>query len=280
MSAARWTRASATRVAGATLLAALSGVGLTGCAGIPYAAQGGPPVTAPVGSALGAQPGEVAERCPFLSAADVAALAGDQRTTLNGSANSCTFAIGSQFTYQINVVPNDPDRFQAGRASFFADSADVDGVGDEAFFAEGSGLTTLGARAGDTFLTVVLVPAVADTNRPRAVAAPAAAADPDASAAVDADGDGAVDADVDGDGVIDADADGDGLVDEGAPAAAVAAADADGDGEIDEDLAAAVAAAADAVDGNAAGAGVGPITDITDAKARLVDIARTVAGNL
>jgi hypothetical protein len=278
MSAARWTRASATRVAGATLLAALSGAGLTGCAGIPYAAQGGPPVTAPVGSALAGQPAEGAEPCPFLGVADVTALAGDQRTTLNGSVNACTFSIGSQFTYQINVVPNDAGRFQANRDSFFADSADVTGVGDEAFLSEGSGITTLGARQGDTFFTVALVPAVADTNKPRAAAAPAAAADPDASAAVDADGDGAVDADVDGDGVVDADADGDGLVDEDAPAAAVDAADADGDGEIDEDLAAAVAAAADAVDG--AAAGTGPLTDITDAKARLVDVARTVAGNL
>ncbi|HZG90656.1 MAG TPA: hypothetical protein VEZ42_10635, partial [Pseudonocardia sp.] len=208
----------------------------------------------------------------------VAALAVDQRNTLNGSANSCTFSIGGQFTYQINVVPNDADRFEASRASFFADSADVDGVGDEAFFAEGSGLTTLGARKGDTFVTVVLVPAVADTNRPRAAAAPAAAADPNASAAVDADGDGAVDADVDGDGVVDADQDGDAVVDANASAAAVAAADADRDGEIDEGLAAAVAAAADAVDGSAAG--TGPLTDITDAKARLIDVARTVADNL
>jgi hypothetical protein len=216
----------------------------------------------------------------------VAALAGDQRTQLVGSSNTCSFSIGGQFNYQIDVMSNQGDRFDSDRAALFKDATDVPGVGDAAFFRNGTAITVLAARKGDSYFTVSLIPKVADPN----VGKVGAGAQPPASAD-DADAQLLAKADADGDGVVDADKDGNGLIDEGANQRAAAAADADGDGKVDADVAAALAAkggaknnagAANANGGKAkAAAGApAPVTDIASAKARMTDIAKEVAGSL
>jgi hypothetical protein len=202
MMPARWARgATPKRVAAGALLLAMGGA-LTGCAGVVPAAA--PPAVAPtvIPQPAAAAPAEATEpgnNCPYLTTEDVAALAGDQRTQLVGSTNTCSFNIGGQFNYQIDVMSNDGDRFDADRAALFKDATDVAGVGDAAFFRNGTAITVLGARKGDSYFTVTLVPAVADPNVAKgAGAAPAAtagAADAALLTRADADADGVIDAD-------------------------------------------------------------------------------------
>jgi hypothetical protein len=292
MMPARWARAATpTRIATGVLLLVVGG-GLTGCAGVVPAAA--PPAVAPSVIPQAAapppdavQPTEAGNNCPYLTTELVAALAGDQRTQLVGAANTCSFSIGGQFNYQIDVMSNQGDRFDADRAALFKDATDVAGVGDAAFFRNGTAITVLAARKGDSYFTVSLIPKVADP----AVGQVAAGAQPPASAD-DADAQLLAKADADGDGVIDADKDGNGLIDEGANQRAAAAADADGDGKVDADVAAALAAKggapADApagtgganAKGKKANAGPAPVTDMASAKARMTDIAKQVATTL
>jgi hypothetical protein len=289
MSPARWARGAApVRIAAGALLLAV-GAGLSGCAGVVPAAA--PAAVAPsvVPAPPGAPPGQPTEpgnSCPYLSTELVAALAGDQRTQLVGASNTCSFSIGGQFNYQIDVMSNQGDRFDADRAALFKDAVDVPGVGDAAFFRNGTAITVLAARKGDTYFTVSLIPKVADPDvgKVGTAAAPPATAD-------DADAQLLARADADGDGVIDADKDGNGLIDEGANQRAAAAADADGDGKVDADVAAALAASKGGAKNATGAAGAGgrakanaagpaPVTDIAGAKARMTDVAKEVAGNL
>jgi hypothetical protein len=266
MMPARARGTTTTRIATGTLLLAMAGA-LTGCAGFTgtgTAAGAAVPVgPAPVVAAV-----DPAEPCPFLTQAVATDLAGEQRITLVGSVNACSLSIGGQYIYQINVFPNDNDRFNTERDKLFRGAIPLPGVGDEAFFNDGTGITTIGARKGDSFFTVQLVPAVADPNGGAATAPVAAPADPDAEALEDAD--------VNGNGVVDADLDGDGVIDDDADPDAIAAADADDDGNVDDGILAALAAADDA-DGAAS---TGPITDIGAAKARMTDVANAVADSL
>jgi hypothetical protein len=283
---ARRARGATPRMAAGALLIAMGGA-LTGCAGVVPSAA--PPAIAPtvipqpLGTAPVVEATEPGNNCPYLTTEDVAALAGDQRTQLVGSSNTCSFNIGGQFMYQIDVMSNDGDRFDGDRAALFKDATDVAGVGDAAFFRNGTGITVLGARKGDSYFTVTLVPAVADPDVAKgggpALAATAGAADAALLARADADGDG----------VVDADKDGNGLIDEGANQRAAAAADADGDGKVDTDVAAARDAAGSGDTGkNAAGNGkaggkagaLAPVTDIAGAKARMTDVAKAVATTL
>jgi hypothetical protein len=288
MRPARWARGAApARIAAGALLLAV-GAGLSGCAAgvVPAAA---PPAVAPsvVPAPPGAPPGQPTEpgnSCPYLSTELVAALAGDQRTQLVGSSNTCSFSIGGQFNYQIDVMSNQGDRFDSDRAALFKDATDVAGIGDAAFFRNGTAITVLAARKGDSYFTVSLIPRVADPDVGKvgtAAAPPATAGDADAALLARAD--------ADGDGVIDADTDGNGLVDEGANQRAAAAADADGDGRVDADVAAALAASKGGAKNNAAAGGAknakaagapAPVTDLAGAKARMTDIAKEVAGNV
>lgn len=257
MMPARWARGATT---GALTLAITAALG--GCADLNY----GTPA-APLGQPAPAAAVNPAEPCPYLRQADVARLAGDQRTQLIGSVNACSFSIGGQYNYQINVFPNDNDRYRSERDRLFRSSTSLQGIGDEAFYRDGTGITTIGARKGDTFFTVNLVPAVADPNGGAATAPVVAPADPDDQLLSDAD--------VNGDRRIDADLDGDTVIDDDADPAAVAAADADEDGTVDD----AVLAALDDADA-AAGAQDAPVTDITAAKARMPDIAAAVANSI
>jgi hypothetical protein len=272
MMPARRARGATPRIAAGALLLAMGGA-LTGCAG------GVVPAAAP--SAQATEPGN---NCPYLTTEDVAALAGDQRTQLVGSSNTCSFNIGGQFNYQIDVMSNQGDRFDADRAALFKDATDVAGVGDAAFFRNGTAITVLGARKGDSYFTVTLVPAVAD---PDVVGGGGAAA----ATVGDADAALLARADADGDGRIDADQDGNGLIDEGANQRAAAAADTDGDGKVDDGVAAALAAVGNGTAGDngkngapgKAGGRAGalaPVTDIAGAKARMTDVAKAVAGSL
>jgi hypothetical protein len=292
MMPARWARAATpARIAAGALLLAVGGA-LTGCAGgvVPAAAPAavGPTVIPQPAAAPRAEATEAGNNCPYLSTELVAALAGDQRTQLVGSSNTCSFSIGGQFNYQIDVMSNEGDRFDGDRAALFKDATDVAGVGDAAFFRNGTAITVLAARKGDSYFTVTLIPKVADPDvgKPGTGGQPAATAD-------GADAQLLARADTDGDGVIDADKDGNGLVDEGANQRAAAAADADGDGKVDADVAAALAATTGGAKNNAAAgnnangaknkanaAGPAPVTDIAGAKARMTDIAKEVAGNL
>jgi hypothetical protein len=305
------------RAATGTLLVTMGAVmagALTGCA----AAAVGPaaPVAAPQGVV---EVGDRPEPCRFLSQATVADLAGDQRAQIVGSANTCSFSIGGQFTYQINVQPDDTGRFESERDRFFKNSVPVAGVGDEAFFRDGTAITVLGARKGDTYFAVTLVPKISDPAGAGGAAPPVAGqAEGDQAQgdqnqaqgnqnqnnqAQDALADAA---DADGDGVVDADQDGDGQVDAAADDDAVAAADADGDGAVDDDVAIAVQNAGGANDAGANDAGandagandagandagandggagargvVAPVDDIIDAKARMTDVAAAVADSL
>jgi hypothetical protein len=289
MMPARRARGATPRIAAGALLLAMGGA-LTGCAGVVPAAA--PPAIAPtvipqpVGTAPVVEATEPGNNCPYLTTEDVAALAGDQRTQLVGSSNTCSFNIGGQFNYQIDVMSNDGDRFDADRAALFKDATDVAGVGDAAFFRNGTAITVLGARKGDSYFTVTLVPAVADPNVGGGGGAAATAGDADAALLARAD--------ADGDGAIDADRDGNGLIDEGANQRAAAAADADGDGKVDADVAAALAADGNGNGGNNGGGAannatgkaggragaLAPVTDIAGAKARMTDVAKAVAGTL
>ncbi|WP_214408326.1 hypothetical protein, partial [Pseudonocardia lacus] len=219
------------------------------------------PVTAPAA----VQAGERPEPCRFLSQNTVADLAGDQRTQIVGSGNTCSFTIGGNFSYQINVQPNDNGRFESERDRLFKNSVPVAGVGDEAFYRDGTSITVLGARKGDTYFAVTLVPTVSDPAGAGGTPPPAAGGQNQnqnrnqvgrAQAAL------AAGADVDADGVVDADQDGDGQVDDDADADAVAATDADGDGAVDDDVAAAVQAVADAADADDAGGAAGAVGDL------------------
>jgi Protein of unknown function (DUF3558) len=287
MMPARWARGATPRIATGALLLALGGT-LTGCAG-GYVPAAAPPVVAPTvipqpaAAPQAAAPAEAGDPCPYLSNEEVAALAGDQRTQLVGSASTCGFNIGGQFNYQIDVMSNDGDRFNADKATFFKDATAVAGVGDEAFFRNGTAITVLGVRKGNSYFTVTLVPAVADPNvGPGAPAAPANAG-ADAAALVAA-------ADTNGDGVVDADTDGDGIIDTNANQKAIAAADTNGDGTVDAAVAEAVAAekggnkAVPANNAkntkNAKNAALAPVTDIDAAKARMTDVAKAVANSL
>lgn len=255
-------RAMTKRIVSASALVLVS-VGLTGCGLVGATPQPVSPPAAPPANAAATAPGEP---CPFITRAEVAQLAGDQRNQLSGSANACSFNIASRFTYQINVFTNDNNRFQSERDRIYKNSTSLDGLGDEAFYRDGTALSTLGVRQGNTYFTVNLVPAVSDpaggANNAPAVGAP----DPAAGAAADADAnnDGVIDADLDEDGAIDADAD---------PAAA-AAADADGDGQVDDDV---LAGNQDAQVRGAAGA---PVDSIETAKARMPEIAQAVSDNI
>jgi hypothetical protein len=288
-----------TRAARGALLVALTGA-LTGCGAFTtVSAVPAVPVQPPAAlAAVGDRP----EPCPYLSQATVAELAGEQRTQIVGSDNTCSFTIGGQYTYQIKVQPDDNDLFEDQRARLYRNAVAIDGVGDQAFFSDGTAITVLGARQGDTFFSVTLVSAVADPGGGGG-AAPAVEDPQDQRGAQIAQGQqaqqvddqeqaalgaAAAAADADGDGVVDADQDGDNQIDEAAAADAIAAADADGDGTVDEDVAAAVQ---DAVAGNAAadgaaagaaaaGGATGPVTDIAGAKARMTDIAQAIADSL
>jgi hypothetical protein len=247
-------------VAGSALV--LLALGSTACSA-GAAPQAGPPPAAPPAAAAAGSP---AEPCPFITRAQVAQLAGDQRNQLMGSVNACSFNIASRFTYQINVFSNDNNRFQSERDRLYKNSLPLDGIGDEAFFRDGTAITTLGVRQGNTYFTVNLVPAVADPNGGARDAPPVAPAAPRAGAAADAD--------ANDDGVIDADLDEDGAIDDDADPASAAAADADGDGQVDDDV---LAANQDAQVRGAAGA---PVDSIETAKARMPEIAQAVSSNI
>jgi hypothetical protein len=260
MMPARW--AVTRRIASGSALVLIS-AGLTGCAGLIGSTP--PPAPAPAAPPANAAAATPAEPCPFITRAQVAQLAGDQRNQLMGSVNACSFNIASRFTYQINVFTNDNNRFQSERDRLYKNSTDLDGLGDEAFFRDGTAITTLGVRQGNTYFTVNLVPAVADpaggaNTAPPVVDAPAGAA--------------AADADVNDDGVVDADLDEDGAIDDNADPAAAAAADADNDGQVDDG---ALAAGQDAQVRGAAGA---PVDSIEAAKARMPEIAQAVSDNI
>lgn len=277
---ARRARKARPRIAAGALLVALGGA-LTGCAGgvVPAAAPpdlGPTVIPQPAAAPLNARPAEPGDSCPYLSTEEVAALAGDQRTQLVGSSNTCSFNIGGQFNYQIDVMSNQGDRFDSDRAAFFKDAAVVDGVGDEAYFRNGTAITVLGSRKGDSYFMVTLIPAVAD---PDVVPGAPGAAPPDPALLAKVD--------TNRDGVVDADLDGDGTVDDDALQRSAVVADADRDGQVDADVAAAVAAEVKAANaGGAANNGrgraepVAPVTDIAGAKARMTDVAKAVANSL
>ena len=260
MMPARWARgATTTWVVTGTLLATVGA--LAGCASLPSTAQ---PVAAAPAAAAPAAPAAAAEPCPFLTWADVEQLVGDQLVSLVGSANTCSFAIGGQFTYQIDVFSNDVDRFNTERNKFYQGSMDLVGVGDEAFYKDGTGLTTIGVCKANTFFTVNLLPVVADPNGGGGTAPVVTPPDPQKQAQNDAD--------VNGDGVVDADLDGDTVIDDDADPDAIAAADVDDDGTVDDGVLVTVE--------DAAAQGGGPVTDMAGAKAAMTTIAVAVASNL